>query len=93
MAVQYSYEKDRKTKTAFKYASFPTLDAMNTFDKFAIDTNDAREYCIENGVLTDDDFDGDMLADAGRAKLPDLLHITSIYARNISEHHARSDVA
>ena len=28
MAVQYAYTKDDETRTAYKYASFPTLDAM-----------------------------------------------------------------
>jgi hypothetical protein len=28
MAVQYAYAKDDKTRAAYKYASFPTLDAM-----------------------------------------------------------------
>ena len=29
----------------------PPKDVLNTFEKFAIDENDAREYCIEHGVL------------------------------------------
>jgi hypothetical protein len=65
----------------------PPSDVLNTFEKFAIDENDAREYCIESGVLADVDFDGDKLTDGGRAKLdaavkPMTDHVLDIVCRN-----------
>eukprot|EP01044_Picomonas_judraskeda_P027978 COSAG03_NODE_9106_length_745_cov_2.654799_1_plen_192_part_00 len=44
MAVQYAYTKDDETRTAYKYASFPTLDAMVAYaeafpsDKWGIES-------------------------------------------------------
>ena len=55
MAVQYCYEKDGATKTAFKYASFLTLDGMVTYgERFPVNKPQclfemAREGAIRAG--------------------------------------------